>query len=376
MEALHFTGKGNEYFKIWIVNVLLTIITVGIYYPWAKVRNRRYFYANTNLADRNFEYHATGKQLLLGFLIAVFFFIIYTFGTQIAPQFAGIFMILFMLILPWLIWRSLMFNMRVTSFSNVHFAFKGSLKKSYAIFLGYPLVGFLLLMVVGGLASTLIPALNGSGHTSLNTTTLAIGSIIFGLLVMAGYLYIIALVRAKSKEYIIGNSYYGQGAFSTKLEVSKFIKIYAKAFGLILIPFVIMVIGMSSLRYGGGVEIIFILGYIGTLLGMLVIMAYVVSRERAYIYENTLLDNKIAFESTLGAREFAFVMFTNFLLVAFTLGLATPWAKVRVAKVMLANTLVDTSVGFDEYITQQQTKVSAIGEQIGEAFDVDIDVGF
>ena len=376
MEALHFSGKGSEYFKIWIVNVLLTIITIGIYYPWAKVRNRRYFYANTNLANRNFEYHATGKQLLLGFLIGVFLFSVYTFVTQIAPQFAGIFMLLFMLILPWLIWRSLMFNMRVTSFSNVHFSFKGSLGRSYAIFLGYPLVGFLLLMVVGGLASTLIPALNGSGDVPTNKTALAIGSIIFGLLIIFGYIFMIALIRAKSKEYIIGNSYYGQGAFSTKLETKEFIKIYAKAFGLILIPLIIMAIGMSSLHYGGGAEIVFIVGYFGTLLGMLVIMAYVVSRERAYIYKNTLLDNKVAFKSTLGAREFAFVMFTNFLLVVFTIGLATPWAKVRVARLMLANTLVDTSVGFDEYITQQQSSVSAIGEQIGEAFDIDIDVGF
>ena len=40
MEALRFTGSGSEYFKIWIVNVLLTIITLGMYYPWAKVRNR------------------------------------------------------------------------------------------------------------------------------------------------------------------------------------------------------------------------------------------------------------------------------------------------------------------------------------------------
>jgi len=70
------------------------------------------------------------------------------------------------------------------------------------------------------------------------------------------------------------------------------------------------------------------------------------------------------------------VMITNLLMVAFTLGLATPWAKVRMARLMLANTLVDTSVGFDEYITQQQNSVGAIGEQIGEAFDVDMDIGF
>ncbi len=34
---LNFTGKGSEYFKIWIVNIALSLITLGIYSAWAKV---------------------------------------------------------------------------------------------------------------------------------------------------------------------------------------------------------------------------------------------------------------------------------------------------------------------------------------------------
>ena len=37
---LQFNGKGFEYFKIWIVNIFLTIVTLGIYSAWAKVRNK------------------------------------------------------------------------------------------------------------------------------------------------------------------------------------------------------------------------------------------------------------------------------------------------------------------------------------------------
>jgi len=374
MEALRFTGSGSEYFKIWIVNILLTIITLGIYYPWAKVRNKRYFYGNTNLADRNFEYHATGKQLLVGFLLGVFFFAIYTFVTQVAPQFAGIFMLLFMLILPWLIWRSLMFNMKVTSFSNVHFSFKGTMKRSYVVFLGYPLLGFLLIVLIGALASTLIPGLQTMQTTGLNNPLVIAGIVFLAILVMGGYVYFIALIKMKSKEYTIGNSYYGQGAFSTRLELKKFLGIYFRAFGLFIVSLGVIGFLLSSMM--SLIELIFITAYIGIFVIMLFVMAYVISRERAYVYENTLLDGKIAFQSTLSAREFAMVMFTNFLLIIVTLGLATPWAKVRVAQIMLANTLVDTSIGFEEYITQQQNNVGAIGEQVGEAFDVDVDVGF
>ena len=64
MQALNFEGKGFEYFKIWIVNILLTIVTVGIYYPWAKVRNRRYLYANSTLDAVSYT-HLTLPTILL-----------------------------------------------------------------------------------------------------------------------------------------------------------------------------------------------------------------------------------------------------------------------------------------------------------------------
>lgn len=43
-KPIEFTGTAGEYFGIWIVNILLTIVTVGFYSAWAKVRRKRYFY--------------------------------------------------------------------------------------------------------------------------------------------------------------------------------------------------------------------------------------------------------------------------------------------------------------------------------------------
>lgn len=37
---MSFTGQAGEYFRIWIVNLCLTIVTLGIYLPWAIVRQR------------------------------------------------------------------------------------------------------------------------------------------------------------------------------------------------------------------------------------------------------------------------------------------------------------------------------------------------
>ena len=101
MKPLDFGGSGFEYFKIWIVNILLILITLGVYYPWAKVRNQRYFYANTTLEGRNFEYHATGKQLLMGYIIAMVFLMVVSIVQNVSPIGAlGAFLGL-SIIIPW-----------------------------------------------------------------------------------------------------------------------------------------------------------------------------------------------------------------------------------------------------------------------------------
>ena len=64
-----FTGKAREYFRIWIVNVALTICTLGIYSAWAKVRKKRYLYGNTLLQGTSFEYHGDPIKILKGRLI-------------------------------------------------------------------------------------------------------------------------------------------------------------------------------------------------------------------------------------------------------------------------------------------------------------------
>src|SRR6266513_5631580 len=75
--SLRFTGQAGEYFRIWIVNICLSIVTLGIYSAWAKVRRKRYFYGNTLLGDSAFEYLADPKAILKGRIVVVGGFAIY-----------------------------------------------------------------------------------------------------------------------------------------------------------------------------------------------------------------------------------------------------------------------------------------------------------
>src|SRR5687767_12457304 len=69
--AFQFTGSEREYFRIWVVNLLLSLATLGMYSAWAKVRRLQYFDRNTVLAGASFDFHGDPKTILRGRLLAV-----------------------------------------------------------------------------------------------------------------------------------------------------------------------------------------------------------------------------------------------------------------------------------------------------------------
>ena len=105
IERLTFSGKGSEYFRIWIVNLALSILTLGIYSAWAKVRRLKYFYQNTRLADSSFDFHGDPLAILKGRVIAVILLLAYNFSGMISPQAALATLALLVLVFPWLIVR-------------------------------------------------------------------------------------------------------------------------------------------------------------------------------------------------------------------------------------------------------------------------------
>ncbi|HYG47113.1 MAG TPA: YjgN family protein [Allosphingosinicella sp.] len=67
--AFEFTGTWQEFLPIALTNLLLTVVTLGIYRFWAKARERQYFWSRTRLIDDQLEWTGTGKEMFLGFLM-------------------------------------------------------------------------------------------------------------------------------------------------------------------------------------------------------------------------------------------------------------------------------------------------------------------
>lgn len=69
--AVEFTGHWKEYLPIAVTNLLLTVVTLGIYRFWAKARERRYLWSRTRLIDDHLEWTGTGGEMFVGFLMAM-----------------------------------------------------------------------------------------------------------------------------------------------------------------------------------------------------------------------------------------------------------------------------------------------------------------
>lgn len=123
--AVRFTGSGSEYFRIWIVNLLLTVVTLGLYLPFAKVRRLRYFYGNTLVDGQALAFHGQPWAMFRGHVLLMILFGLYAVAGQMSPLAALIAFVILALIWPAL-WRAGMaFRLANTSWRGLRFAFRG-----------------------------------------------------------------------------------------------------------------------------------------------------------------------------------------------------------------------------------------------------------
>lgn len=320
--AFVFGGRGGEYFKIWIVNIFLTILTLGIYSAWAKVRRQRYFYGNTRVGNASFEYLADPKVILRGRLIAFAVFAAYSGVNQFFPLAGIAFSFLFAGAMPWLVVRSLAFRARNTSFRNIRFDFKGKYGDAARAFLWMPM---------------LIP-------------------FTFGLI----YPYVLR----QQKEMVIENTAYGTTRFTFKARVRDFYEIF--------VPVLIFVIGGGLLVYGLFRFSVPLAIIVGALLYLLLV-SYVSAHLSNLIYNHSRIGPH-RLRSNMRGRDLARLHLTNLVGIALTFGLYIPWAKVRLAKYRADHLQLLPASDLDAFAAGESRKVGSAGEEIGEMFDLAIGV--
>ncbi len=364
-----FSGSGGEYFKIWIVNLCLTILTLGIYSAWAKVRRNRYFYGNTHVAGSAFDYLANPVSILKGRLIAVAFFVALSVSQNISMVAYGVLMLIFLVLLPWLIVRSMVFRARNTGWRNIRFTFDGTYGQAFVIFFLLPLLPVGLMFV-----PSLYMQMQPQDMASVNRVLVPMG--IGMLLMMAMGPYILY----RQKRWFVEHSGYGCDRFYFDGRILDFYKMAGVSLliliGMVAAGMLTIAGGVAGAAAGGAdrdtaafggmfaMAIVFGLGY--TLL-----FAYFNARTANIVYGGANIEGHefIANLSTWGLFK---IYLVNLLAIALTLGLFIPWAKVRTARYMADHLWLVPNGDLDRFVAVQQQNVSAMGEEMGEMFDIDI----
>lgn len=323
--AVEFNGQSFEYFKIWIVNILLSIITLGIYSAWAKVRNKQYFYGNTSIDGSSFVYTAKPIAILKGRAVAVVAFVVYSAVSEIFPIAGLILTLVFFLIFPWLIVRSLAFNARNSMYRNIRFNFTGDVGGAMKNFLALPVL--------------LIPTLG---------------------LIMPYLWY-------KQTDYIVNNSAYG----TTNFSFDAIPKSYYRIFFIPMAGLLAVAVLSYLLTFVLGEEIASVVSMPVVMLAYLVFIGYIAASLGNLHFDSSTLAGH-GFTSSLQAKQMVWIYFSNTLGILFSLGLLIPWAKVRMVRYRAECLTMHVHNSLDDFVAAEQENVSALGEQMSEVFDVEI----
>ncbi len=130
---LGFKGTGSTLFGLTIVNTILTVITLGLYYPWAKVKYLKYYYQNFYMSGDHFSFHGTGKEIFKGFIRALIFIVAIVAAyaiflyLQIPLLAIVIYLIGFLLLIPIAVHGTMRYRLAKTSWRSIHFGYRGDL---------------------------------------------------------------------------------------------------------------------------------------------------------------------------------------------------------------------------------------------------------
>lgn len=341
-----FRGSAREYFGIWIVNLLLSLVTFGIYSAWAKVRTKKYFYQNTYVAGRSFDYHATGVQILIGRIIVIAGIVAYTILGAI-PLVNLIMLLGLVFLIPYLLVRSLRFQARMSSWSNVRFDFQGTWGTAAANYFLYPIFAALTIYTTWPFVTRSIQRFHVNGHT-FGTTPMNFDSPIapfykaFFCAALWVFIGIIALVA------IMGINASTFDAFRTFENDPE--NIVALLTILSLYGFLILVMVPAVIIYRAMV--------------------------RNTVYNYTVLGDGHRFYSDVNALRLLWISVSNAVIIGLTLGLMLPWAHVRRVRYLANHTIFLPAGPLDDFVGTVSANVSAIGDAYGdiEGFDIGIAV--
>ncbi len=364
---LEFTGSGGEYFRVWIVNVLLSIVTLGFYTPWARRRTAQYFYSHTLVTDSPLEFTAPQGKMVKGFVLLVLITLAYNIAAKTGQDTAvGLFLLAGAALAPF-IWASAMrFRLGATRWRGLRLQFSASWKEVYiaswpvfALALVWFGVFFGLQMLSPELSDVLQAAEEEARKPRMPPFTAAMG----GLLVLGLVLTVLCFIRLEYnyKSLLVLRAQLGAEHGRWKPVYMDFVKIWLATVAVFIVCVVLVSVLISVL----GIFVLF--------LASAPARAYREARMFQLMWNNIGVGQVARFKCDLPSAGYVWLRIKNMLLTLFTLGLYRPFARVSEYRMKVESVTVFVKGGVEQVagrmVRQQQ---GGLGDALADAAGLDL----
>jgi uncharacterized membrane protein YjgN (DUF898 family) len=343
--TLEYVGPTGTMFGIFYKNLILTVLTLGIYRFWAKTRERRFLWANTHIDGEGFEYTGNGRELFLGFLKAV---------VVLVPLFGGLELV----------------ELFVLDESMIGIAVLGAVRT--LLILGLVYAGSFAARKYRMSRTTwrgIRLQQDGSIWTYAGTALLGL---LFTVLTLGLYL---PFLQVKLMRYELANLRFGTASFGFTGEGRDLLQRFV---------FVWIVLAILIGGFGGGIALVYFDGALDgdraqALLGLLPLALILVAgplflwyHARVYRFqaEHTSLENlTFAMPDLTGWRIFRLIL-GNYLIIMFSLGLLMPLTTQRTMRFWVRHTQLEGHIDLDRIA--QAERGPGTGEGLAGFFDIDV----
>lgn len=306
-----FHGNGGQLFGIYFLNVLLLILTLGLYWPWARANMLKFMYGNTEFGGNRFEFTGTGREMFKGFLkglailitlYAIYFAAILS-GNRIL-LFGGliVFVLGLAFLVPLAIHGALRYRLAKTTWRGIQFGYRGNLKE-------------LMLICVKGVLLTIL--------------TLGI----YG-----------AWFQVEMRQYIFKHIRWGS-------------------------------LSMRFEGKGGDLFVLMLVGYLLTVFTLGIYLFWFMRDIYRFYINHMYIDQgdkHSSFSTSISATDVFVLAMVSYFGILFTLGLATPWVICFATQKMMSTVTVSGDVDFDQIDQTEANFTDATGDDLADMLDIGI----
>lgn len=370
---LEFTGSGREYFGVWIVNLLLTIVTLGLYTPFARRRKAQYFYSHTLVAGSPLEFTAQQRKMVFGFLLLVFFYLAFKLAADTGQDTAvSVFMLGGAALAPYLWGSAMRFRLGSTRWRGVRLEFTARWREVYRA--SWPV----FVLAGAGIAAVFAANFLGGGPAWL----------VLGPVVLVVAFLCAVRLEFNYKSLLVLRARVGAQSGRWKPAYRDFLWVWLATAG-VLIGCVALVVAALALVVGGSFAMLAsqkerglmaIVVIAAMVLGSVFILFLASAPARAYrearmfrlIWNNVGLGHIARFRCNLRTSGYVGLRVKNMFLTLLTLGFYRPFALVSEYRMKTESVTLHVKGGLDQLAGQLVAQQGGLGDAVADAVGLDL----